>query len=55
MNETAAKSKPQFCQGISRLDEPCDKAPSSIARCTQWSAELISPTDCMRVPEQGES
>jgi len=26
MNATAAKPKEQYCQGVSRMDEPCDQS-----------------------------
>ncbi len=58
MDATAAKSKQQLCQGISRLDEPCDQsAQQYCARCTQWfcRAHFPDPDWHPCAPEQGES
>jgi len=45
MNATAVKPKEQLCQGVSRVDEPCDQSASNTVRdALNGSAELISLT-----------
>jgi hypothetical protein len=58
MSGTAARPKQQLCQGISRLDEPCDQSAGQYCeRCTQWfcRAHFPDPEWHHCAPEQGES
>lgn len=58
MNATAAKSKEKLCQGVSRVDEPCDhSAQQYCVQCTQWfcRAHFPDPEWHPCAPEQGES
>jgi len=57
MSVTAVKSKEQLCQGISRVDEPCDKSGQQYCeRCGQWYCRTHYPDPDWHpcAPEQGE-
>jgi hypothetical protein len=57
MNATAARPKEQLCQGVSRVDEPCDQSTQQYCeRCTQWfcRAHFPDPEWHPCASEQGE-
>jgi hypothetical protein len=44
MNATAVKPKEQLCQGVSRVDEPCDhSAQQYCEHCRQWYCRAHFP------------
>lgn len=56
MSGTAVKSKEQLCQGISRVDEPCDNQGQQFCeRCGQWFCRAHYPDPDWHpcAPEQG--
>ena len=56
MNATAVRPKEQRCQGISRVDEPCDEfAQQYCERCGQWYCRGHFPDPDWHpcAPEQG--
>jgi len=56
MNAAGAKTKEQLCQGVSRVDEPCDlPAKQYCERCGQWfcPAHFPDPDWHSCAPDQG--
>ncbi len=56
MNAAGAKTKEQLCQGVSRVDEPCDlPAKQYCERCGQWfcRAHFPDPDWHSCAPDQG--
>jgi hypothetical protein len=57
MSTTGVKPKQHLCQGISRVDEPCDRsAQQYCVRCGQWFCKTHYPDPEWHpcAPEQGE-
>ena len=58
MSSTGVKAQEQTCQGVSRMDEPCDaQGQKYCARCKQWfcRAHFPDPEWHHCAPEIGES
>jgi hypothetical protein len=56
MNAAGAKTKEHLCQGVSRVDEPCDlPAKQYCERCGQWfcRAHFPDPDWHSCAPDQG--
>ncbi len=58
MSSTGVKTKEQICQGVSRIDEPCDEPGHRYCkRCGLWFCRSHFPDPEWHpcAPEQGES
>jgi hypothetical protein len=58
MSSAGVKSKEQMCQGVSRMDEPCDEQGQRFCeQCGLWfcRAHFPDPEWHPCAPEQGES
>lgn len=56
MSSTAVKPQEQLCQGVSRVDEPCDHTGQQFCeRCGQWFCKRHYPDPEWHgcAPEQG--
>jgi hypothetical protein len=58
MTSTGVKTKEQMCQGVSRMDEPCDEqGQRHCEKCGLWFCRSHFPDPEWHhcAPEQGES
>jgi len=56
MSTTAVKPKEQVCQGVSRVEEPCDRSAQRFCeKCSQWFCQGHYPDPEWHAcaPEQG--